>query len=128
MVNIQQSDLLFTAVTGNQCEKTNNILECSLPAGETLFMQVISNASGHQVFCRKQLDDGQMTNVFTLKKEKFTVQHEGFRNRTEFFIYNGTFKISNLQHSDSGHYTTQVFDQNGVLVSTTSIQMDVQGK
>lgn len=86
----------------------------------------MTNTSGYQLYCKKQLPSGPI-NVFNLRKEKVTIQ-EIFRNRTEFFINSGTFKITSVQKTDSGQYTVEVFDLNGVRVKTIHVKLDVQGK
>eukprot|EP00064_Thunnus_orientalis_P014286 superscaffoldBa00002464_g14328 len=73
--------------------------------------------------CKKELT--VPIKVFSLKKEKVTIE-EAFRNRTEFFISNGTFKITSAEKNDSGQYTVQVFHQNGVLVNTIHVKLEVQ--
>ena len=99
----------------------------SLTPGGYMSIQVIDNASGFQVLCKKQLSTGAIINVFSLWKEKLTI-FEGFRNRTQFFINNGTFEITNVVRSDSGHYIIEAFDSNGVLRRNLKVQLDVQGK
>lgn len=91
-----------------------------------MYVQVMTNASDHQVRCKKQLPSG-LVNVFTMKKEKVTI-YGAFRNRTQFFIYNGTFKITNVERNDSGLYIIEAFDPNGVLVRNINVELDVQGK
>lgn len=89
-----------------------------------MYVQVMTNASDHQVRCKKQLPSG-LVNVFTMKKEKVTI-YGAFRNRTQFFIYNGTFKITNVERNDSGLYIIEAFDPNGVLVRNINVELDVQ--
>ncbi|GAA6235853.1 uncharacterized protein LOC118319263 [Lates japonicus] len=113
-----------THVAETKCSHTQNTTLCSVPPGEPVFVQVINNASNHQVRCNKQLPSGSMK-VFVLMKEKVTI-YEPFRNRTEFFINNGTFKMTNLERNDSGQYIIEVFDSNGVFVKEMNIQLNVQ--
>lgn len=91
-----------------------------------MYIQVMTNASGYQVWCKKQLPNGLM-NVFSLRKDQVMIYKE-FRNRTEFFINNGTFKISNVERNDSGRYIVEIFYPNGVFVGKVNVQLDVQGK
>ncbi|XP_058506438.1 uncharacterized protein LOC131472952 isoform X2 [Solea solea] len=109
----------------NKCGVTQNTSLCSVSPGGSVYIQVMTNASGYQVLCKKQLPLGPIK-VFTLKREKLTIQYEPFRNRTEFFINNGTFKISNVERNDSGHYIIEAFDPDGVLVRNVKVHLDVQ--
>lgn len=87
---------------------------------------MMTNASGHQLWCKKQLPIGSI-NVFSLKKEKVMIQ-EAYKNRTEFFISNGTLKLTRVETNDSGQYSVEVFDPNGIHVKNINLTMDVQGK
>lgn len=107
-----------------KCNATHNTSLCSVTLGGSVYIQVMTNASGHHLRCKKELPTGSI-NVFTLKKEKVTIQ-EPLRNRTQFFINNGTLKISNVERNDSGQYSIEVFDANGVLVKNIHIKLDVQ--
>lgn len=91
-----------------------------------MYVQVMTNASGHQVWCKKQLPTGPV-HMFSLKKGKVTMQ-EAFRNRTEFFIHNGTLKITNIERNDAGQYNVEAYDPNGVRVKNINVTLDVQGK
>lgn len=114
----------FFPAAETECNATHNTSLCSVTLGGSVYIQVMTNASGHRLQCKKQLPTGSM-NVFSLKKEKVTIQ-EAFRNRTEFFIYNGTLKITNVERNDSGQYSVDVFDPNGVLLKNINIKLDVQ--
>ncbi|CAB1441246.1 unnamed protein product, partial [Pleuronectes platessa] len=105
---------------------TQNTSLYSLTPGGHVSIQIINNASGHQVVCKKQLPT-RPVNVFTLWRGKVTI-YEGFRNRTQFFINNGTLEFTNVAKNDSGQYIMEAFDSNGVLVGSLKFQLDVQGK
>ncbi|XP_078145140.1 uncharacterized protein LOC144542412 [Centroberyx gerrardi] len=114
---------VFPAAETN-CNATQNTSACSVALGGSVYIQLMANASGHQLRCKKELPSGS-TNVFSLKKDKVVIQ-EAWRNRTEFFISNGTFKLSNVEKADSGQYTVEVFHPNGVLLETKHVKLDVQ--
>lgn len=97
---------------------------CSVILGGSVYVQVMTNASGYQLRCKKELPSGPMI-VFSVKKERVTIQEE-FKNRTEFFINNGTLKITNVERNDSGQYSVEVFDPNGVQVNIMSFNLDVK--
>ncbi|XP_053284333.1 uncharacterized protein LOC128445608 [Pleuronectes platessa] len=103
---------------------TQNTSLYSLTPGGHVSIQIINNASGHQVVCKKQLPT-RPVNVFTLWRGKVTI-YEGFRNRTQFFINNGTLEFTNVAKNDSGQYIMEAFDSNGVLVGSLKFQLDVQ--
>lgn len=116
--------IAFLPAADTICNATQNTSLCSATLGGSVYIQVMPNASGHLLRCRKQLTTGPI-NVFSVKKDKVTIQ-EPFKNRTEFFINNGTLRISNVVGNDSGQYTVEVFDPDGVLLRKTMVILDVQ--
>ncbi|KAK9518025.1 hypothetical protein VZT92_023353 [Zoarces viviparus] len=107
-----------------KCNATQNTSLCSATVGGSVYIQLMTNASGQQLKCKKKLPTGSI-NVFSLKKERVTIQ-ESYRNRTEFFINSGTLKITKLERSDSGQYTVDVFDPEGIQLRTINVKLDVQ--
>lgn len=118
--------IAFLPAAETKCNAKHNTSVCSVTPGGSVSIQLMTNASGHQLRCKKQLSPVAL-NVFSLKRDKVTV-YEPFRNRTEFFINSGTLKINNVERNDSGLYTTEVFDPNGVLLRKINVTLDVQGK
>ncbi|KAF3693863.1 hypothetical protein EXN66_Car009539 [Channa argus] len=104
------------------CNVTQNT-SCSVTIGRSLYMQVITDASGHQVFFNK-LNGTKKVTLFILKKEKVMLYEEF--NRTQFFIKNGTIKISNVISSDSGFYSIEVFKPDGVRLRNPFVRLNVQ--
>lgn len=91
-----------------------------------MYIQVMNNASGHRMVCKKELPSRSLK-VFALKKEKLTLEDE-FKNRTSFITSNGTFKITNVEEMDLGQYNIDVFNQDGVLISNIKFSLEVKGK
>lgn len=89
-----------------------------------MYIQVMTNASGFNVRCKKEEHSGCF---FSLKREEVTIEDK-FKNRTQFFINNGTLKITNVNKNDSGHYSSEIFNPNGTRYGITTVQLDVQGK
>ncbi|XP_078116841.1 uncharacterized protein LOC144524447 [Sander vitreus] len=116
----------FFSPAETKCNATQNTSLCSVTVGGSVYIQVMTNASGHVLKCKKQLPTGSI-NVFSTKGDKVKIQ-ESFRNRTEFFINNGSLKITNVERNDSGQYITDVFTQDGVLMRSMKVKLDVQEK
>lgn len=104
----------------------NSKRSCSVTLGATLYIQMMRNASSHWVKFKKQLPT-EPVNVFSLKRDEVTIQ-EPYKNRAEFFISNGTLKMMHVERNDSGQYTTEIFNKNGVFVKNINVTLDVQGK
>lgn len=89
-------------------------------------IQLISSASVFRVECRKKFHN-ESRNVFSLKRGKVKID-EAFRNKTEFFINNGTLKITNVQRSDSGQYTVEIYKPDGMVEKKLIFNLEVKGK
>ncbi|XP_051937345.1 uncharacterized protein LOC127611081 [Hippocampus zosterae] len=108
----------------SQCNSTLQDSHCSVTLGGSVYIQFMVDMSGHQLRCKKLLPSGYIV-VFTVKKEKPVIQ-EDFRNRTEFFVNNGTLKISCVERTDSGQYKVEVFDPNGRNVKIIMVELEVR--
>ncbi|KAK5864851.1 hypothetical protein PBY51_016058 [Eleginops maclovinus] len=107
-----------------KCKASQSTSLCSVNTGGSVSIQVLTNASGHRLQCKKQLQTGPI-NVFSLKKERVTI-FDSFKNRTEFFITNGTLKITHVEKNDSGLYNVDIFQHDGVLLRNVSFKLNVQ--
>lgn len=91
-----------------------------------MYIQVMSNTPGYLLLCKKKGPSGDI-NVFKIKNRNVMIQ-EPLKNRTEFFINNGTLKISSVEKNDSGLYNIEVFDTLLRQVAFTNFTLDVNGK
>lgn len=110
----------------SQCNSTLQDSHCSVTLGGSVYIQLMVDVSGHQLRCKKLLPSGPIV-VFRVKKEKPVIQ-EVFRNRTEFFMNNGTLRISCVERTDSGQYVVEVFDPTGRSVKIITVELEVKGK
>ncbi|XP_061786649.1 uncharacterized protein [Nerophis lumbriciformis] len=114
----------FLPAGESQCNGILDNSQCSATLGGSVYIQVMVDVGDHQLRCKKQLPGGPVV-VFTVKRQKVVIQ-EALRNRTEFFINNGTLKMSSIERTDSGQYVLEVFDPNGLRVNTITVELDVQ--
>ncbi|XP_025767839.1 uncharacterized protein si:zfos-741a10.3 [Oreochromis niloticus] len=110
------------SVDETTCDLRTNT--CSPLLEGTVYIQVMTDASGRELKCLKVLPKGNIT-VFNIKKEKITTDKE-FNNRLTFIIKNGTLKISNLRRDDSGQYSIEVFNSNGIQEKNVLFTLDVK--
>lgn len=87
-----------------------------------MYIQLMCNASGYMVHC-----DKNTTKIFVLKRGIVNIDQD-YRNRAEFFINNGTLKITDMKKSDSGAYSVQIYHSNGNHVKSFSFDLEVKGK
>lgn len=119
ILNLSFPAIFSVPVAETNCSATSL---CTVSHGGTVYIQMMSNASGLIVRCKK----GSIP-VFNLKKEEVKILGN-FENRTQFFINNGTLKITNLEKNDSGQYISEVFNQDGFRMRNITFQLNVQGK
>ncbi|XP_039453866.1 uncharacterized protein LOC120432777 [Oreochromis aureus] len=112
------------SVDETTCDLTKNTCPCAPLLKGTVYIQVMTDASGREMKCLKVLPKGNIT-VFNIKKEKITTDKE-FNNRLQFLIKNGTLKITNVRRNDSGQYSIEVFNSNGVQEKNIHFTLDVK--
>ncbi|CAK6956566.1 si:zfos-741a10.3 [Scomber scombrus] len=126
---MEQTLILLVMLTGlthafltpaeTKCNATKNASLCSATLGRPVYIQMMMT-NIDQLHFKKGL-----VKVFSLKNGKVNIQ-EAFKNRTEFFISNGTFKIISMEKSDVGQYIIEGFDKEGLQVLNLHVKLDVQ--
>ncbi|XP_077466080.1 uncharacterized protein LOC144082669 [Stigmatopora argus] len=106
------------------CNGTQEKSRFSVTLGATVSIQVMANASGHRVQCKK-VHPGEPVLVFTVKREKVLME-EPYGNRANFFISNGTLTFSSVEKTDSGQYILEIFNSIGCSVKNLAVELDVQ--
>ncbi|XP_043984018.1 uncharacterized protein LOC122837614 isoform X2 [Gambusia affinis] len=102
------------------CDVRKDGVQCNVTLGETVFLQLMDNASGIRFDLKKE-------NVNLLKGEKNGKVTNEIKDRSDFTSNNGTFRINDLKHSDSGEYNLTVFGPDGRLTETRTFHLSVQG-
>lgn len=108
------------------CNATHNTSQCTVTLGGNIYIQVMNNSTGYRLHLKKLLPNGD-NEVFTVKRGTVRISN-AFKNRTEVFVNNGTFKIQNVQREDAGQYTGEIYDTNGVFLWKLHVKLDVKGK
>ncbi|XP_035524582.1 uncharacterized protein si:zfos-741a10.3 [Morone saxatilis] len=120
--------VILAGVTSNAAETTCNAMhntsQCTVTLGGSVYIQIVTNASGYKVHCKKQLPTANVT-VLYMNKDKVKIQGP-LTDRAEFFINNGTLKITNVERNDSGLYILEVFNSDGVRVKNSHMILDFQ--
>lgn len=118
----------FFAAPETLCVVINtNSSTCTATLGATVYIQMMKNASSHQVKFKKQLQLTKTASVFTLRKDNVIIL-EAFKGRVEVFIGNGTVKIMQVERNDSGQYGIEIFMPDGRILQNSQLILDVQGK
>ncbi|XP_008418403.1 uncharacterized protein LOC103471285 [Poecilia reticulata] len=102
------------------CDARNDSVQCNGTLGETVFLRLTDNASGIRIELRKE------NVILLIWRINVTVRNE-IKDRSHFIPNNGTFRINDLKHSDSGEYKLGVFDLNGKWTENRTLHLSVQG-
>lgn len=124
LVLVAEGTHALSPVDETTCNVTKNTCPCSALLEGTVYIQVMTDASGREVKCLKVLPSGPKT-VFNLKKGRITTDKE-FNNRLQFIINNGTLKLTNVRRNDSGQYRVEVFNSEGVQEKKVNFTLDVK--
>ncbi|XP_071251412.1 uncharacterized protein [Salvelinus alpinus] len=107
------------------CTATQNSSQCSVALCGTLDLQLMTNASGCELLFKKNLTDGP-TLIFSLKRNTVTFKRPT-EGRSQFFMNNGTFRLTNVERADSGKYFLEIYDSGGERLGTRRVQLDIEG-
>lgn len=116
---------MFFPAAEQMCNATLQSSLCSLTTGGCVYIQTRIVARDHQLWFKKDVPES--VTVFSVKKDRVKIQ-DAYKNRSEYFISNGTLKLTNVEREDSGQYRTEIYDPNGFLVEHMNLTMVVQGK
>ncbi|KAJ8015329.1 hypothetical protein DPEC_G00024990, partial [Dallia pectoralis] len=107
------------------CDATQKSSQCLVALGGTLDIKLMNNTSGVELHFKKNLTNGPEP-IFIMKNNNVSIKKltEG---RSEFFMNNGTFRLTNLEITDAGLYLLEVyFYLNGSQIGTRHVQLDIQ--
>ncbi|XP_014067989.1 uncharacterized protein [Salmo salar] len=93
--------------------------------GETVYLQLMNNATGSELIFKKD-PTGASIKIFSMKNNTVSF-HDSIKARSEFFINNGTFRISNTEKSDSGEYLLEIYNSHGTRLCTGGVQLIIGG-
>ncbi|KAL0974047.1 hypothetical protein UPYG_G00214720 [Umbra pygmaea] len=108
----------------NICNANQISSQCSATLGGTLDHKLMNNASGYELRLRKNLTQGPEM-IFTMKRNKVSTKGPT-EGRSEFFINNGTFRLTNAEMADSGQYFLEVYNSKGTSIETRQIQLNIK--
>ncbi|XP_029627177.1 uncharacterized protein LOC115205381 isoform X3 [Salmo trutta] len=100
-------------------------MSCHGALGETVYLQLMNNATGSELVFKKD-PTGANIRIFSMKNNRVRF-HDPIKPRSEFFINNGTFRISNTEKTDSGEYVLEIYDSHGARLSTGGVQLIIGG-
>ncbi|XP_029627179.1 uncharacterized protein LOC115205382 [Salmo trutta] len=96
-----------TGMEEKSCDAREH-MSCHRALGETVCLQLMNNATGSELILKKK-PTGASIRIFSMKNNTVSF-HDSIKARSEFFINNGTFRISNTENSDSGEYLLEIYD------------------
>ncbi|XP_064810493.1 hepatic and glial cell adhesion molecule-like isoform X1 [Oncorhynchus masou masou] len=106
------------------CDAREDGAQCYGALGGTVYLQLITNASGHQVKFWKD-PTGAKTEILTMRKN-ISITKGPINGRSEFIINNGIFRIDNTVRNDSDKYCAETFNANGILLDSRRLQLFIE--
>ncbi|XP_029627176.1 uncharacterized protein LOC115205381 isoform X2 [Salmo trutta] len=113
-----------TGMEEKSCDAREH-MSCHGALGETVYLQLMNNATGSELVFKKD-PTGANIRIFSMKNNRVRF-HDPIKPRSEFFINNGTFRISNTEKTDSGEYVLEIYDSHGARLSTGGVQLIIGG-
>ncbi|XP_071254439.1 uncharacterized protein [Salvelinus alpinus] len=98
------------------CDARENGAQCYGALGGTVYLQLITNASGHQFRFWKD-PTGAKTEILTMRGN-ISKTKGPIKGRSEFFINKGIVRIDNTVRNDSDKYCAETYNSNGILLGT----------
>ncbi|XP_034147545.1 junctional adhesion molecule-like isoform X1 [Esox lucius] len=108
------------------CNATQKSSQCFVALGGTLDLKLMNNVSGCELQFKKNRTQGP-EQIFIMKKNKVSIKGPT-EGRSEFFMNNGTFRLTNVERADSGQYFLEVYNSDGSSLGTRIIQLDIKGE
>ncbi|XP_041846866.1 uncharacterized protein LOC121643487 isoform X2 [Melanotaenia boesemani] len=99
------------------CDGRYDGAQCYGLLGGTVVLRLMDNASVIPGY------DWIKENIVILRQRNNMVLSNAIESRSLFVSYNGTFRINNLNMTDSGEYTLITFDSNGQKTGMRTLQL-----
>lgn len=113
-----------THAMATSCDATQAASQCSVAPGEAVYIQFMSNASGYELRLAHHLSSGP-TPVFSMKRNTVNIQG-AIKDRSVFFVNNGTLLLTNVTRNDAGLYIFVQFNTDGVNLEDKKLQLIVE--
>ncbi|XP_014067988.1 uncharacterized protein isoform X5 [Salmo salar] len=95
------------------CDARQNGSQCYGALGGTVYLQLVTDATGSDVLSFYKGPTGVNTEILKMKKDILVIRDTPTKDRVHFFINNGTFRLNNTRSTDSGEYLLETFNSEG---------------
>ncbi|KAJ8015328.1 hypothetical protein DPEC_G00024980, partial [Dallia pectoralis] len=106
------------------CDATQKSSQCFVALGGTLDLKLMNNISGCELQFKKNRTEGPEL-IFIMKNNQVSIK-KPTEGRSEFFMNNGSFRLTSVERTDAGQYLLEVNDLNGLSLGTRQIQLHIQ--
>ncbi|XP_034147614.1 uncharacterized protein LOC114839122 isoform X2 [Esox lucius] len=93
--------------------------------GGTVYLRLVTDDIENTDINLKKDPSGKSIDLFR-RKNKTNFINEAIKSRSEFFINNGTLKISNIERSDAGEYSSETFNSSGISLTCIRFQLSIE--
>ncbi|XP_041751308.1 uncharacterized protein LOC121580319 isoform X2 [Coregonus clupeaformis] len=108
------------------CDARQNRSQCYGALGGTVYLQLITNATGNDELIFSKGTIVTKKEIFKMKNDKLVIRNRPIEDRVHFFTNNGTFRLNNTRRNDSGKYLIDTFYTNGTFIWTSGLQLFIE--
>ncbi|XP_041751311.1 T-cell surface antigen CD2-like [Coregonus clupeaformis] len=108
------------------CDAREDGSQCYGALGGTVYLQLITNATGNYELLFWKASTGTRTNILKSKNHKLVIRNSPIKDRVHFFTNNGTFRLNNTRRNDSGKYLLETYNTKGTLIWTSGLQLFIE--
>ncbi|CAB1337026.1 unnamed protein product, partial [Coregonus sp. 'balchen'] len=101
------------------CDARKDGTKCYGALGGTVYLQLIINASGHELEFKNNITG---TNVFKLENGKVKT-NPPLKHRAVFYVEDGMLMLSNTEKADYGKYDLNIYNSEGMLLNTRQLDL-----
>ncbi|XP_038867769.1 uncharacterized protein LOC120062037 [Salvelinus namaycush] len=106
------------------CDAREDGSQCYGALGGTVYLQLTDTTVSELTF--KKDPTGVTTEILRMRRNKMIIA-DSIKARSEFFMNNRTFMISNTEKTDSDEYLLETFHSNGSSLATRRLHLFIEG-
>ncbi|XP_029627181.1 uncharacterized protein LOC115205383 isoform X2 [Salmo trutta] len=108
------------------CDARQNVSQCYGALGGTVYLQLVTDDTRYDELSFYKDPTGAKTKILETRKDKWVIRDTPIKDRVDFFINNGTFRLNNARSTDSGEYLLETFNSVGISSGIRGLQLFIE--
>ncbi|XP_029627192.1 uncharacterized protein LOC115205388 isoform X2 [Salmo trutta] len=108
------------------CDARQNGSQCYGALGGTVYLQLMTDDTGYDELSFYKGSTGAKTKILEMKKGIWVIRDNPIKDRVDFFINNGTFRLNNTRSTDSGEYLLETYNSTGISSGIRGLQLFIE--